>query len=146
MCRMHYQRFGDRTEIRFESGDEFIASLTAFAEAESVSFAVFSGLGGVRRARIAYFNSETREYETHVLDEQFEVVSLIGNIALRDGKPFIHAHAGLGRRDLSMVGGHVMELVARPTIELWLRREAAAVSRVPDEESGLALLDLPDRL
>jgi predicted DNA-binding protein with PD1-like motif len=143
---MHFQRFGDRTEIRFESGDEFIGSLTAFAQAESVTFAVFSGLGGVRSARIAYFNSETREYETHELNEQFEVISLIGNVALRDGKPFVHAHASLGRKDLSVMGGHVMELVARPTIELWLRREAVAVSRVPDDESGLALLDLPERL
>lgn len=143
---MQYQRFDDRTQIRFESGDEFISSLTALAAAESIGFAVFSGIGGVRSARIAYFNIETREYETHELNEQFEVVSLIGNVALRDDKPFVHAHAGLGRKDLSMMGGHVMELVARPTIELWLRHEAASVSRAPDEESGLALLDLPERL
>ena len=143
---MKYQRFGERTEIRFESGDEFIASLTAFAQADAISFAVFSGLGAVRRARIAFFNIDTREYQTHELDEQFEVVSLIGNVALRDGKPLVHAHASLARKDLSVLGGHVMELVARPTIELWLRREAAPVSRVPDEESSLALLDLPDHL
>ena len=143
---MQYQRFGDRTQIRFESDDQFISSLTAFAEAESIAFAVFSGIGAVRSARIGFFSNERRAYDIHELNEQFELVSLIGNIALRDGKPFVHAHAGLARQGLSMVGGHVMELVARPTIEVWLRREAASVSRMPDEESGLALLDLPERL
>ena len=143
---MQYQRFGERTQIRFASGDQFMSSLTAFAEAESITFAVFSGIGAVRSARIGFFNNDRREYDIHELNEQFELVSLIGNIALRDGKPFIHAHAGLARQGLSMVGGHVMELVVRPTIELWLRPEAASVSRVPDEESGLALLDLPERL
>ena len=143
---MQYQRFGERTQIRFESGDEFMSSLTAFTEHDSIAFAVFSGLGAVRRARIGYFNNETRQYDIHEFDEQFELTSLIGNVALRDGKPFVHAHAGLARQDLSMIGGHVMELVVRPTIELWLRREATAVRRVPDEESGLALLDLPVHL
>jgi len=143
---MQYQRFDDSAQLRFERDDEFISSLTAFAEEESIRFAVFSGLGGVRSAQIAYFNIDTREYETHQLDEQCELTSLIGNIAQRDGKLFVHAHATLGRSDLSVVGGHVMQLVTRPTIELWLRREEASVSRLLDDESGIALLDLPNRL
>jgi len=142
---MQYQRFDDETQLRFESGDEFISTLTSFAERESIGFAVFSGIGGVRSAHIAYFNNETKQYETHELDEQFELTSVIGNISLRDGRAFVHAHATLGRKDLSVIGGHVMKLVTRPTIELWLRREHAKVSRALDEESGLALLDLLER-
>ena len=143
---MQYQSFGDRIEIRFESGDEFMSNLTALAEAHGITFAAFSGIGAVRSAHVAYFNSETKQYDTHEFDEQFELTSLIGNIALRDHKPFVHAHATLARKDLSVIGGHVMRLLTRPTIELWLRREAPAVRRAPDEESGLALLDLPERL
>jgi len=143
---MQYQGFGDRYQLRLERDDELTETLTRLAKREGITFATFAGLGAASSARLAYFDVDTRQYETHDLAEQFEVVSLTGNVALRDGRPFVHAHAVLGRRDLSTIGGHVMALLARPTIEIALRREAAEIVRLPDEESGLALLCLSDRL
>jgi uncharacterized protein len=143
---MQLQRFGDRYQLRLESGDKLFASLLALAAREGISYAALSGLGAVRWIRVAYFNVETREYEIHELEEQLEVTSLVGNITLREGTPTLHAHATLGRRDLSVIGGHVLEAIARPTLEIWLSRERAEVQRLPDDESGLWLMDLPDRL
>ena len=145
--RMQFQRFAEgRFQLRLEMGDEVLESLTSLAEREALTFATFSGLGAASSARIAFFDVAARQYETHDFDEQVEVVSLTGNLALRDGKPFVHAHAALGRRDLSVIGGHVVALVARPTIEIELRPENAQIARLLDEESGLALLSLSDRL
>lgn len=142
---MQFQRFGDRYQIRLESGEQIIDSLTRLAAAEGIGYATVTGLGAVRQATLAFFNVETREYETHELDEQLEVVSLVGNVSLHEGRPFLHVHASLGRRDLSMVGGHLMEGEAHSTVEVWMQREAAVVSRLPDEESGLTLLQLSSR-
>ncbi len=80
-----------------------------------------TGLGAVSAATVSYLNMDTKSYEQHQLDEQMEVVSLVGNVTLREGRPFIHAHVGLGRRDLSMVGGHLNDLVIYPTFEVSLR-------------------------
>lgn len=141
---MLYQRFGDRYQVRIESGESVVESLTRLAEAEEMGYATLTGIGAVRRASLAYYNVDTREYETHDLEEQLEVVSLVGNVSLRDGNPFLHVHAALGRRDLTMVGGHLMDAVAHATLEVWMQREAANVHRFSDE-SGLALLQLPSR-
>jgi uncharacterized protein len=143
---MQLQRFGDRYQLRLESGDKLFASLLALAAREAITYAALSGLGAVRWIRVAYFNVETREYEIHELDEQLEVTSLIGNITLREGKPTVHAHATLGRRDLSVIGGHVLEAICRPTLEIWVAPEPVEVHRLPDDESGLWLMDLPGRL
>jgi uncharacterized protein len=70
-------------------------------------------------------------------------VGFVGNASLRDGEPFLHLHAGLGRSDLSVVGGHLGEAVVHPTIEVWLRTEDLDVRRTTDPETGLDLLDLP---
>lgn len=56
---------------------------------------------------------------THTSREQVEVFSLIGDVALQDGKPKIHAHCVVGRRDGS-TRGHLIEAYVRPTLELML--------------------------
>ena len=104
---MEYLRFGDRLQVRLESGDEAVESLTRLAEKESLSYAALSGLGALRTVTLGFFEPESREYEKHDIEEQMEVTALIGNVALRDGRPFLHLHAALARRDLSMIGGHV---------------------------------------
>jgi uncharacterized protein len=144
---MEFQRFdAGRYELRLERGDELVDCLTRFSAREQVTFATFNGLGAVSSARVAFFDVETRQYDIRELEEQLEVVSLNGSIALRDGEPFVHVHAALGRPDLSLLGGHVMALVARPTIEIALDSQPVEIVRLHDEDSGLYLLSLSDRL
>ncbi len=57
-------------------------------------------------------------YEEIPVREQVEVVSLVGDIALRDGEPALHAHVVLARRDGSTVGGHLRRAIAWPTLEV----------------------------
>jgi predicted DNA-binding protein with PD1-like motif len=141
-----FQKLGKRYQLRLEAGDELMSTLTAFAEHERIHYASLTGLGAVQSISLAYFVRDTKAYEIHDLDEQFELLGLTGNISLKDGTPFPHVHASVGRRDLTVLGGHIMKAVAWPTIEVWVSPESTAVNRLPDEESGLALMDLPDRL
>jgi predicted DNA-binding protein with PD1-like motif len=143
---VRFERFGNRLQVRFESGDQVMESLLRLLRAEGIGFAAVTGLGAVRSVRLSYLNTDTKSYETHELEEQLEVVSLLGNAALRDGQPFLHLHISLGRRDLSVFGGHFNEAVAHPTLEVWLQPEERPVHRVHDEASGLALMDLSERL
>lgn len=41
---------------------------------------------------LRYFDLEKQDYHENKIDEQVEVISLVGNVALKDGKPKIHAH------------------------------------------------------
>ena len=72
---------------------------------------------------------------------QAEVLSLTGNLALRDNEPFFHIHVALGLRDGSARGGHLFEATVRPTVELVLTTYAKPVRRRVDPETGLPLLD-----
>jgi uncharacterized protein len=143
---MMFQWLGNRLQVRLESGEKVTESLTRLLEAEGIGYAALTGLGAVRHVRVAYLNVDTREYEPHEVEEQMELVSLVGNATLRDEKPFLHLHAALGRRDLSMFGGHLQEAVAHPTVEVWLSPEDGNVRRVFDESVGMALMQLPGRL
>ena len=72
-----------------------------------------------------------------------EVVSLIGNVTIKEGAPFTHIHVTLGRRDLSIVGGHFNDAIVHPTLEIWLSSEAEPVHRALDEACGLFVMQLP---
>ena len=141
---MQYKRMGDRVQVRFASGEQLVAPLLAWLTEEGIGYSTITGLGAVRSARVSYWNADTQEYEAHDLPEQMEVVSLIGNVTIKEGAPFLHIHVTLGKRDLSIIGGHLNDLTVHPNLELWLRPEDEAVERRLDEACGLYVMQLPD--
>ena|ERR1043166_2772966 len=124
----------------FETGDEVVRSLTEFAREKALAGSHFTGLGALRDVTLGFFDWETKKYEKTRIDEQLEVLSLVGDIALQAGDPKVHAHIVLGRRDGSACGGHLMEARVRPTLEVVLVESPRYLRRVPDPETGLALI------
>jgi predicted DNA-binding protein with PD1-like motif len=128
----------------FDTGDEVAAGLVQFAAEQRISHATFHGLGAFERFTIAYFNLLANEYEKTAMDEQVEVMSLIGNIAQFEGKPKLHAHVVLGKRDLTAHGGHLVEGYVRPTLEVSLTAFAQNIARKIDAATGLPLIDIDE--
>jgi hypothetical protein len=126
----------------FETGDEVVSGLTTFAEEQSITAAYFSAIGAFQNATIAFFDLATKEYEKTKVDEQVEVMSLIGNIAMFEEKAKLHAHVVVGKRDLTAHGGHLVSGSVRPTLELWITAFDATVVRTLDVATNLPLIDL----
>src|SRR3954454_4554811 len=139
---MQFQREGGRVQLRFLSGERVTSLLVEWLSNDGVGYATLTGLGAVSAATVSYWNAATKQYETHELAEQMEVVSLIGNVTLRDGQPFVHAHVALGRRDLSIVGGHLNDLLVHPTLEISVVPGPDPVHRALDESCGLYVMQL----
>jgi uncharacterized protein len=127
----------------FETGDEIASSLKQFAEDNQLSAASFKAVGALSSTRLGWFNPDTKRYETSVhLDEQVELLSLIGDVALNDGEPQVHAHVVVGKRDGTAHGGHLLEAHVRPTCELVLVESPATLQKHIDPLSGIALIVL----
>src|ERR1700761_4241788 len=113
--------------IVLSTGDEAIACLKAFAEREHVTAAQFTAIGAFAGATLGYFDWTTKEYRRNAVDEQVEVASLTGDIALGpDGNPALHIHCVLGRRDGAALAGHLIEGKVRPTLEVILTEPGAS--------------------
>lgn len=76
------------------------------------------------------------------LDEQVELLSLIGDVALKDGKPVVHAHAVIGKKYGTAHDGHLLEAHIRPTCEVVLTESPIHLQKRIDPQSGLALIRL----
>jgi predicted DNA-binding protein with PD1-like motif len=124
----------------FETGEDPVAGINRFAEEHNLSACRFTAIGAFSAAVLGYFDWEKKAYERIPVDEQVEVLALVGDIARQDGKPKIHAHVVLGRRDGSARGGHLLEARVRPTLEVILTQSPAYLDREYDRASGLALI------
>ncbi|HJV52198.1 MAG TPA: PPC domain-containing DNA-binding protein [Noviherbaspirillum sp.] len=128
--------------VIMESGDEAISNLQAFCEQQDIGAARFSAIGAFSSAVLGYFNWDSKDYDKIPLREQVEVLSLAGDVALHEGRPKIHAHVVLGKRDGSAHGGHLLEAYVRPTLEVMLIESPRHLRRTMDAESGLPLIDI----
>jgi uncharacterized protein len=127
--------------LAFRTGDELARGLLSFARDQRLSAASFKAIGALSSVRLGWLNWETKKYEPSVtLDEQVELLSLIGDIALLNDKPVVHAHAVVGKQDGSAHGGHLLEAHIRPTCEVVLAESAARLQKSIDPESGIALI------
>ena len=132
---------GERSfALVFETGDEPMSLLERFARENNVTAARFTAIGAFREVVVGYFDWERKEYLRIPIREQVEVLSLVGDVAIGDKGPKIHAHAVLGKRDGSAHGGHLLEARVRPTLEVVLTESPAVLVREHDAASGLALI------
>jgi uncharacterized protein len=127
----------------FEIGDELAEGLLQFAKQHKLSAASFKAVGALSAVRLGWFSWESKKYEPSVtLDEQVELLSLIGDVALKDGEPVVHAHAVIGRKDGTAHGGHLLKAHIRPTCEVVLTESPTHLQKFIDPQSGLALIKL----
>ena len=128
--------------VVFETGDDVPSGLLEFAKQQDLSASHFTAIGAFSRVTLGYFELAKKEYKHIPLEEQVEVLSLVGNIALRDGEQALHAHVVVGRFDGTTRGGHLIAAQVRPTLEVMLTETSAQLHREVDPATGLPLLDL----
>jgi predicted DNA-binding protein with PD1-like motif len=132
---------GEKTfALIFETGDEAMSGLALFAKANALGASRFTAIGAFRDVILGYFDWEAKEYRKIPVREQVEVLSLIGDVALKGKEPKVHAHVVVGLSDGSTRGGHLIEGHVRPTLEVILTESPEHLCKEIDEESGLALI------
>jgi predicted DNA-binding protein with PD1-like motif len=126
--------------IIFKPGDEVFSGLSDFAKKYNVTSAHFTAIGALRKAKIGWFDVEKKAYKKLLFDQQCEIGSLIGNIALLDGQPVVHAHMTVGLSDGSSKSGHLLSGFVYPTVEVMMTVEPNAMHKKFNKEIGASLI------
>jgi uncharacterized protein len=127
--------------VIFYKSDEAFSGLTGFAKQYHITSAHFTAIGAVSSATIAWFDPARKMYKAMPFTGQMEVVSMVGDIALYNGKPAVHTHAVLGLPDGTTRGGHVLEMHVRPTLEVMVTVDPKDMQKRFDPETDLTLID-----
>ncbi len=126
---------------RFKSGSGLLESLSKLSEEENIRLGTFNVIGVVTSAKMGYYKQDKQEYAECVsLNGKFEIVSCVGNISLKDGKIFVHAHIMLADHDGKCCGGHLMPGTNIFAAEYFIQELVGGkLERKHDPETGLSL-------
>jgi predicted DNA-binding protein with PD1-like motif len=138
---MHVQENNGNYLVVLEKGEPLMASLTQFAADKELKGAIFSGIGALEDVELGAYDTKTLEYIRKTFSKvAYELISLNGNLSLKDGEPFVHLHAALGDHDFNVFGGHLFEATVAVTAEISVRPLGFMPERELHKEIGLALI------
>lgn len=133
---------GEKYLLKLSRGEQVVESLLRFAAEKNIQGALFHCIGAVEDAEVGLYDLATREYRFKKFPGILEVASMTGNIALLNGKPFVHAHVVLSDENMQAYGGHLKEAKVGVTCEINLSVLDTPLTRDYEEGVGLNLWQL----
>ncbi|MDP6574988.1 MAG: DNA-binding protein [Candidatus Peribacteraceae bacterium] len=137
---MHSKLSDSAHVLILETGEEIVEGLTKYLTENNITAGSISGIGAATDVILNFYNVETKEYEEKGFPEELEILSLVGNISIKEGSPFAHLHIVLGNNEYACIGGHLKSARVGPTCEIVIQQLDAEMKRELDEVTGLYLL------
>jgi uncharacterized protein len=127
ICKLHH-------------GSDLLEELTDICIKNNFSAGRLEAIGAVEKACIGFYDQAGRQYEFITIDQPMEITNLTGNISIKDGKPFVHAHVTLADASGRACGGHLAPGTIVFACECMIETfEGLMMSREFDQETGLFL-------
>jgi len=112
---------GKTYKVSFKAGDDVMGGMARFAAAHPTEQAQLSGVGGVSKAVLAWYDPSARAFKQIVVNEKCEISGVTGTITTdAQGKPNVHLHLVLSRQDGSTVSGHLISATVDPILEVFV--------------------------
>lgn len=144
---MIYTQLGtDKYVLRLESGDDILQSLRQFATTKRLGASLLEGIGSLSKVKLGHYDFKTRHYKFVTFEDDLEILNLSGNIASMNRQPLPHVHVTLGRRDFSVIGGHLDEGSSANMVEIGISKLPGKLLKAKDEAIGLNVLQLARRI
>jgi predicted DNA-binding protein with PD1-like motif len=128
---------------KFRHGADLLEEITGVCGEHDIRLGRVEAIGAVKKASIGFYDQQARTYAYLTLDKEMEITKLSGNVSVKDGQVFVHAHVTLADDTGRAYGGHLapgtIVFACECVIEAF---EGPALERVLDDETGLALWDI----
>jgi len=126
---------------RCDVGEDLYECLTGLVQEHAVKSGHFQVMGAVGRGKVGIFENGKYEWVEH--EGALEISSCVGNVALKEGNPFVHCHAVLTDHTGRVLAGHVDKgCTVNPTAEIHLTVHDDSVERIFDDSTGLFVLKI----
>jgi len=137
---VQFHKVGKDYLINIDKDEKVVETLTRFCKENGIKNAKLSGIGAVKKTEIGAYDLPKKEYIKREYSEILELLSLEGNVALKDGEPFIHAHVVLSYHNMQTLGGHLFETTVGVAGEFFLTKFDGNAYRELKPDIGLACM------
>ena len=136
---MKFRMEKSRAYMTLAKGDNINKTFESFAEVKGVGCAWLNGIGALENPEIGYYSLEDKSYYRKTFKGEYELTSLIGNITLKEGKPFSHTHITCSDTEFRVFGGHLFNANITAAGEFIMQFGSDEINREMNAEIGLPL-------
>ena len=136
---MKFRMDNSRVFMTLAKGDFINQTFESFAESKGVGCAWLNGIGALENPEIGYYSIKDKKYHRKQFKGEFELTSLIGDITMKDGKPFAHTHITFSDTDYQVYGGHLFDARITAAGEFLMQLGNDKITREINHEIGLPL-------
>lgn len=115
---MYYSKCNVGYVLRAEIGEEIQEAFRQFATKVNIKGAFYQGIGALTQVELAFFCTDTKVYDRHFFDGEYELISLMGNLSVNEGTVVPHTHVSLGDKNFQTYSGHLVRGVVSVTAEI----------------------------
>ncbi len=139
---MDYRQFGSTYLVRIDLGEDLVGSILSVCKKEDIQLAIVDGFGALTDFKVGVWDLATKSFLGNDFSGKYEMAALAGNITLKEGEPYLHAHMSAGDETGKAVGGHLISATVGATAEISITRlEGGSVGRRQSEVSGVFIMD-----
>lgn len=117
-----------------------MTELRAFCKEQGIEAASFFAIGAAKELSIAWYDIHKKEYVKKEIQQELEIISLLGNVAVMDGEVIVHAHGSFSDENMQLLAGHVTKLIVGAACEIVLEKFEGTIEKTYDDETGLNLM------
>jgi len=143
---MKYRLDKSRVFMTLAKGDSINKTFETFAEVKGVGCAWLNGIGALENPEIGYYSLEDKTYHRKLFKGEYELTSLIGNITMKEGKPFSHTHITFSDTEYRVFGGHLFDADITAAGEFIMQFGSEKITREMNPGIGLTLWCLEESL
>jgi hypothetical protein len=135
-----------RAYMTLAKGDNINKTFESLTEVKGVGGAWLNGIGALENPEIGCYSLEDRSYFRKTFKGEYELTSLIGNITLKEGKPFSHTHITFSDTEFRVFGGHLFNANITAAGEFIMQFGSDEINREMNAKIGLPLWCLEESL
>ena len=143
---MKFRIEDSRALLTLAKGDYINRTFEVFADIKGVRCAWMNGIGAIENPEIGLYSMRDRSYHRKQFIGEYELTSLIGNITLKESKPFAHSHITFSDTDYHVFGGHLFDAKITAAGEFIIQFGKNEINREMDERVGLPLWCLEESI
>lgn len=128
---------------KVEPEEDLMDSIMKIIEKHNIKSGFINCIGALKLFTIGFFELDSKKYKIETFTENVELITCMGNITYKDNEPIIHLHVSLGRKDYSVIGGHLTKpSIVSVTGEVSIFETEKNITRVNDPKFNLSLLNI----
>lgn len=127
--------------LRIDKGEEIISTIENVVNQLNIDSGFFFGIGAVNNLTISFYDNQSKSYIDKQINEDTEVITLLGNISYKyaENKPIIHAHISASTREFGVIAGHLKKAIVSVTLEVIIFTVSDKIERIYNDNFNLFL-------